>query len=495
MLLKQTLESLPQAALIRQEDATRWLEGVMRWHADRAPWHAKRLGGIGGSEMGAVIRGIQNLKGKGGFSNLQQVVESKLMMRLPSFETAHMRRGNALEHLARLSFLYRYQATQDTNALTSIASAKQREGYEWCIGNPDDFVIINGKRFLNDYKVPSTYTDDIDFDYEVQLHHYHLQARFAGIKVEGLLLTKLDLAPEIAASLVQKIHSLSQPDLHDLAKSIAKLDMPGFRVVSHVVDIKRDMHLDILDCGYHCWNEFVLKGQVPSLSNNEKLELDELALFDVAQYQYQYALAKAGISHLEKVLQKASEGLTGRLQDVDIEDKEFPLSIVKIAPNGRDKERVIQEALARGATETELASEERKYSIVALIEEIKRLNGNPDAEHLYSSSLDIAKADAYLRAAGVDLRDFNKPGISLRLSTKKQDKEMAGVFERSAATVLEQWMDENSPCNQHVDGMDAIEEPFREATGTLQEAFADAHREGSHEITSTKRPTRSAGMR
>src|SRR5690606_14671796 len=103
--LKGLLAALPQATAISQEHAERWLEGVMRYHRARAAWHARRLYGIGGSEMGAVLRGLNGLK-ETGFGTFRNVVEQKLMMRLPEYENVHMKRGTVLEPLARLAFMY-----------------------------------------------------------------------------------------------------------------------------------------------------------------------------------------------------------------------------------------------------------------------------------------------------------------------------------------------------------------------------------------------------
>jgi len=199
--MREILASLPQAAMIEQADAERWMASIMRYHAKRAVWHAKRLHGIGGSEMGAVIRGMNNLN-EAGFSTFNRIVEQKLMKRLPEFETVHMKRGTVLEDLARRAFLYRYMAQQDLSALQAVAGSKGRPGYEWLVGNPDDFVLINGKRFLTDYKVPSSFDEEIAFDYRVQLHHYGLQAQMAQVKIDGMILAKLDIAAELAASLV-----------------------------------------------------------------------------------------------------------------------------------------------------------------------------------------------------------------------------------------------------------------------------------------------------
>lgn len=496
--IQNLLAALPQAPVINQEHAGRWLEGVMRYHRARAEWHAKRLYGIGGSEMGAVLRGLNDLK-ESGFSTFRKVVEQKLMMRLPEYANVHMKRGTILEPLARLAFMYRYKAEQDIAANKGVASARARPGYEWLVGNHDDLVGLNGKRFLVDYKVPSQCDDEIDFDYQVQLHHYDLLCQMAGIKTHGLILAKLDLSPELANGLVERFPTMSDAQIHEVAQSIAKIDMPGMRVVGLVVDKSRSMQLDILDAGSAAWNDYVLAGNVPPKPYERLVELDDQRMLEVGRLQQQYAMAKAGIKYLTEQCTTIEADIESTLDGVDIADKALPLSLVKVAPKGIDKDAVIEEAKARGANSQELSGEP-VYSMTALLEEIKRLNGDPEAAHLFSEGkLDADKAEGYLKGLGVDLREFSKAGIALRMSIAKKDKEVGSLFERSAAERFGSWLDENKLAERVVedDSMEAFDDFDLEAvSGTLHEVFAGAPSAEPNETTNAPKPIRaSASMR
>ncbi|MBF6615610.1 MAG: YqaJ viral recombinase family protein [Candidimonas sp.] len=496
--IQNLLAALPQAPVINQEHAGRWLEGVMRYHRARAEWHAKRLYGIGGSEMGAVLRGLNGLK-EAGFGSFRTVVEHKLMMRLPEYETVHMKRGTILEPLARLAFMYRYKAAQDSAAIQRVESATARPGYEWLVGNPDDLVGLSGKRFLVDYKVPSQCDEEIAFDYQVQLHHYDLMCQMAGVKTDGLILAKLDLSPELANGLVERFPTMSVAQVHEVAQSIAKIDMPGMRVVGLVVDKSRSMQLDILEGGGAAWNDFVLAGNVPPKPCEQLVELDDQRMLEVGRLQQQYAMAKAGIKYLTEQCKSIEAGIESTLDGVDIADKALPLSLVKVLPKGIDKDAVIQEAKARGATPQEI-SDEPVYSMTALLEEIKRLNGDPEAEHLFADGkLDAAKAESYLQGLGVDLREFRSSGIALRMSIAKKDKEIGLIFERSAADRFGNWLDENKLAERVVedDSMEAFDDFDLEAvSGTLHEVFAGAPSAEPNETTNAPKPIRaSASMR
>lgn len=471
--LKALLASLPQAAQIQQEHAERWLENILRFHKPRAEWHAKRLAGIGGSEIGAVIRGLLGIK-ESGFGSLPRVVEQKLMMRVPEYETVHMKRGTALEDLARQAFLIRYKATQDAAALDATVNGKCREGFEWLVGNPDDLVTIGNRRFLVDYKVPSQFDDEVSFDYSAQLHHYALKAQMAGVRIDGMILAKLDLPSEMALHLTKTIGTLSASQVRDIATSVAKTDMPGLRIAGLVVERDRQMSVNILDCGRECWSEFVLKGIVPPKPESQLVELTDEKMLKVANLQQQYVMAKAGASYLSDVAKQVEEALSAELEGVAFEGKAMPLSIVKVSPKGIDKQAVIEEAKALGATEAEIGGT-RSYSLTALVEEIKRLNGDATADHLFEAPApDFEKASAYLAERGLDAASFAKPGISMRLSTTKKDKKLAGAFEREAADRFSGWLDDAAVSAREQDDLEVFEGFDLEAnTGSPLEVFGE----------------------
>lgn len=503
-MIEKAISALPQFKVIQQFDAERWVAGINRYHKDAAGWHAKRLSGIGGSEIGAVIRGVKGLK-ESGFSNHRKVVQDKLLKRLPEFQTQHMKRGTVLEDLARLAFMYRYGAAQDIGALNALNCGSGRPGFEWLIGNSDDIVMLGTKRLVNDYKVPATFSEDIEFDYDAQVHHYALKARFAGVKIDGLLLTKLDLAPELAQSMVSRVDSMTQEEIHAFAKTIAVTNVPGMRVVALRVDMRKEMDLDILDCGSYLWNDHVLAGHIPQVEAKPVVELPETTLFDIGRYQQQYAMAKAGAKHLEVIARAAAEGIANLLEGTDITDKAMPLGLVKVAPPSIDKKQAIKEALRLGATEEELQSNKKDYSIVALIEEIKRLNGDAEADHLFARSSDPAKAEAFLKGRNFDFSEIREAGVSVALSTKTEHKSIGRVYGDAAEKVFFEWVDTHSISGELDDSLEGFAEDLdaseidalEEASGTLQELFADepvSH--ADDDLTKPKRPmTYGAGMR
>lgn len=501
--MKQILEALPQLPVIKQADANRWVEGITRHHSKRATWHAKRLHGIGGSEMGALVSFYRG-ESSSGFNTIKDVVEGKLMIKLPSFETFHMRRGNALEDLARQVFLKKSFGSVDLAAMNAMATASRLKGYEFMVGNPDDIVIINGKRYVVDYKVPNTFSDAIEFDYEVQVHHYATLAKFAGVRIDGLILAKLDIPPQMAEYLTKNLTSIEPRRVAELVESIVRTDLPGCRIVSLPVELKPALQAELLAAGKDCWNDFVLKGVVPTPGQYGKLELKGDIELNLARFQQQYVMAKSGINYLTSVAQSASSGMETLLQDVDFDGKALPLTVVGVKPNALDKTLVVNEALLRGATEAELQSTKRTYSVSALLEEIQRLGGQLENDHLFEASLDSDKAEAYLKERGVDMAKLRKPGLAVRISTKKEDKAVSQHYEERASERFGAWLDESLISNQGEESDFRDDDPSAEThmpieieTGHLNEALADAFNASvSSEEQQSQYPMRAApGLR
>jgi hypothetical protein len=491
--MQKILSNLPQLSVIQQAFAERWVDGITRHHSSRSEWHAKRLMGIGGSEMGAVVSFYRGER-HSGFQSVKEIVEGKLMMRLPQLENSHMRRGNALEVLAREVYLKRYGAVVDHEATAAFKAARTAAGYEFMVGNTDEIVIKNGKRILVDYKVPNVYSDTIDFDYEVQLHHYATMAKIARIRIDGLELVKLDLPPQMTEYLTRSIDGIDAVRLIQLATSIARMDVPGCRVVALPVELKSSLQAELLAAGKDLWNDFVLKGVVPIPFQNGKLELDSKVEFELAKYQQQYLMAKSGISHLETVFKKAQVQIESLLKEVDYEGKTLPLSVVKVQPNKLDDSKLINEALALGANEDDLLKDSREYSVQALLEEIQKMGGQVDLEHLFDRTLDAGKASTFLREKGVDLSAFRKEGMSIALSTKKEDKQFGEVYRNAAADRFGAWIEESLISNQGEESEFAEDDssietymPIGVSTGHLHEAFASAEQAVASEDDKTQK--------
>lgn len=491
------MQGLPQGHQIDEASKARWASWIQRFDPDRAAWHFERLKGIGGSEMGAVVRGVQGLS-HSGFSTITKVVEQKLLQRMPLRQDSNMLRGTVLEHLARLATQYRYNAAIDSDAIRASAAGVPKPGYEWLKGNEDDALIIKGRRLLADYKVPSTFSENIDFDYEVQLHHYGLKGRMAGVKYDGYLLVKLDLAPELAASLTTKFPTMTTAEQHQLARTIAAADVPGMRVVALGVPHDHNLDVQILESGRYAWEEYVLKGVVPQIKPAELIKLSDADTIRLADYQKQYAMAKAGMNHLQTVVTAAEAGIQQLLAGVDLDSGDLPINIVNISKKNFDKTAMVEEAISLGASADDLVSEKAGYDVGALVEEIRVLNGDPTAAHLFDKTPDPSKAKTYLEQLdGFSLETLRQPGVSVAISRKKKDKEISEGMTAEAASVMKPWFEKHAFSNDfdaEQEHPDVMEDWTLEAIAGALQGQEPATAAGTEEPTN-RIPMKSASLR
>ena len=235
-------------------------------------------------------------------------------------------------------------------------------------------------------------------------------------------------------------------ELREIAAVIAKADVPGMRVVGIVVPKDRDMQVDIIECGKHVWNDYVLKGRVPEIRapKTEILPLPESEKLLFARYQQQYALAKAGEKQLKAIALASEEAMKGLVTQFDITDYRLPLSWVKLSQEtGFNEDLLIQEAISRGASESELRSEASVYDQAALLEEIRKLNGDVNADHLFKTSkADVKKAEAYLTALEVPLDKFVVSNVKVALSRTNVDKEKISALGEEFSSRFKLWLND-----------------------------------------------------
>jgi len=182
------VDRLPQREAIRTADATAWVDDVVAKHGEAALWHATRLGGFGGSEIGVLIRNRHGERADHGAS-AHDIVEAKLMRRAPLEETSHLRRGHENEDLHAQRFWAKWGAVRDVAAYEALKNAKG--SHPWMRYSPDDVVrmplrvdvgddgrpvFVRTKQasllWLIDYKAPSQVDASarIAMQYAAQLH-------------------------------------------------------------------------------------------------------------------------------------------------------------------------------------------------------------------------------------------------------------------------------------------------------------------------------------
>jgi len=196
---RKIIDALPQRQHISDETIDQWINNVISIEPERLVWHALRARGIGGSEMGCLIeyfRGDYNA-GNPAQGNPFLIIGGKLLTASPDGGSGDTQRGTFLEDEAGRLFLDKYNATRDQESIDKVLQATPSEEHPWLVGNPDDIVIMDGKRYITDYKVPRSHNLDellkkgVKLDYYSQLHHYTAVCRQLNIQIDGLILAPM----------------------------------------------------------------------------------------------------------------------------------------------------------------------------------------------------------------------------------------------------------------------------------------------------------------
>ena len=191
---------LPQAAVIKPEDALRWVRRTLAIDAERIEWHIARAGGIGGSEAGAIL----SWSGEG-FNARESAHRLGLrkLLRLPpdpaNFDTG---RGHYLE--PHIRGVYEERLTREGHAwsrrddLRKLVETGPHPGMRCMRASLDGLYEIDGSLVITDFKAPSedslvSYMEHGDYhDYRAQLNHYAFVAAGRGVKIDGLQLAFYD---------------------------------------------------------------------------------------------------------------------------------------------------------------------------------------------------------------------------------------------------------------------------------------------------------------
>ncbi|PKM46941.1 MAG: hypothetical protein CVV05_00565 [Gammaproteobacteria bacterium HGW-Gammaproteobacteria-1] len=194
--VRALIDETPQRPYLDETAIETWIRAVMALEPGRAVWHARRLFGIGGSEIGDLIA---TERGVFSHSDATEIGAGKLLRYPIQPGTGDTTRGTELEPVVAAKFLEKYGAKRDTEALEHLRAFGACADYPWLVGNPDDLVVIDGRRLLPDYKVPLPHNfleivnGGAPLCYAAQLHHYRARCERAGVKIDGLLLVPFSL--------------------------------------------------------------------------------------------------------------------------------------------------------------------------------------------------------------------------------------------------------------------------------------------------------------
>lgn len=251
--LLRRIARLPQARLIDQADALRWVQRVLAIDPTRAIWHVARAGGVGGSEAGSLVAwAYETFQSR---NTAEQLAKNKLLILPPYRSNDDTARGSFLEPHVQAVYEARLDAEGRTwrrrDDIKARVEAAPHPQYPWLRASLDGVYEVDGRVVLVDFKCPSeetlqSYLRHQDFhDYRAQLNHYCLVAEGHGERIDDLVLA-----------------------LYDYRRAGT--------VGVHAIPIERDPALmdQIVAASSAFWNDHVLQGVVPEESVTPVLRAD-----------------------------------------------------------------------------------------------------------------------------------------------------------------------------------------------------------------------------
>ncbi|QYY33725.1 hypothetical protein K2O51_31270 (plasmid) [Cupriavidus pinatubonensis] len=282
------LDRLPQRDAIELSDANAWIDYVIANMPHEASWHMARAGGIGGSEIGGLVRNYLGHRADFMFSAHDWAME-KLLKRPPTPTTPAMLRGKEYENTHRGRFYEQLGTDRDAVAYKKLSNAKGTR--PWMRYSPDDLVVLPRQamqtaagevmvqgRYLTDYKAPTSVDDSesVSFQYTAQLHQGAILCAEQDIQINGAILSQFDWA--------------------------------NWRLRNDFVPIRPELCDLIREAGDHYWG-CVLRGEVPAYIRTARMQIEDAQREAWAPHAARIARQLA----LSKALESAAEAERKRL--------------------------------------------------------------------------------------------------------------------------------------------------------------------------------------
>jgi len=352
---------------IREGDLRLCVREVVAAHGEAAVWHATRAGGFGGSEIGVLVRNHAGVRADHQAS-AHDIVEGKLLRRMPLEDTGHLRRGHENEERHAQWFWNKYGARRDQNAFEQLGSSVGLRA--WMRYSPDEVALISIEqpnpamggqrvaRWLVDYKAPSVVdeSDEVKFQYACQLHQGALICAKLGIHLDGLMLSQFDWA--------------------------------GWQLKDDHVGYDPELSRLILQAGDHYW-AYVLRGEAPDYVRRPRFDGEAQLRKEWEPRANLIARLKAMDKAVEAVLTPEETALREHLKAYRMSGTRCTVGDLSISTVAKIDLEAVRDALGDDG-ERVLESLARKGS---------------------SSSYDADAMAKHLRALGVSMKQFVKVSL------------------------------------------------------------------------------------
>ncbi len=395
--------------VLREDDIGTWVAAVVGMHGEAALWHATRASGFGGSDIGVLVRNFLGSRADHQAS-AHDIVESKLLRRLPDEDMPALRRGHDNEPLHAQRFYAKYGAVRDVEAFERLSKAVALR--VWMRYSPDDVWLLPGDRpnphlggrrllrVLGDYKAPSVVdpAEMISFQYCCQLHQGAMLCAATGIHLDGMMLSQFDWA-----------RWALKDDNVNYDSELARL---------------------ILTAGDHYW-DCVMKGEVPPYIQSARFEGEE----DLAE---RYGLAgqrlaqmKALAAALDKEIKLAEEELKSEFKGFRLGDSKVRLGELTVSTARSVDSEKVREVLTEDQITAVSVKGSPEYDAKMMLDHLRGSGAN--VKQFRNDKIDAEKAYALLEQLGLDPEDFVKEQLRLTPAAALKDAavdSIASIFPR-----------------------------------------------------------------
>ncbi|WP_026960329.1 hypothetical protein [Aliagarivorans taiwanensis] len=206
------LEQVPHRQVLSDTEVADWLDYMVDNLPDEILFHARRIGSIGGSEIGTVVQALRDSRAtnpaerKFTHSSVQDVMNYKLLRTMPTPSEGQFRRGREMEPIIdrlyeeKLSQLYPNEAVMPRPDLVNKALAADVEGFEGLRVQIDKIWQVGSKIIVVDYKAPSEkavnafqYDNSISYDCQLEVGRQLVESIVpAGLTVDEAQLVTLN---------------------------------------------------------------------------------------------------------------------------------------------------------------------------------------------------------------------------------------------------------------------------------------------------------------
>jgi hypothetical protein len=450
--VKEVVDGLPQRAVISDSTVDYWIRGVIKREPDRAIWHARRAGGIGGSEIGELLltsRGQSNA-----YNTLDEISQSKLLLRLPGNPNIHMIRGTEMEPLAEIV----YHKVSGHQSILGEAEVKEafkgsHPDYEFLVGNPDEVAKVRQKTIITDFKVRSNLDSEEAFKLVnvCQLHWY-------GLKYEGHFKKLPDyyaLAEmDIPSALIDDLMSKEDPDFDSLGSNIAAVNSPGFGMQIRTFRHNHAIGRTLLRLADTFWKENVLSGKpyrTPEPQKPDELEPgDERRLAELQNEYLKFRVATQTAKDKSDEIRSQISIIAGKY---DIKDWPFQTDGLTA---GYSKKFNLQGAakslLAKGVDRGQISKPSETLDTEAATQTLR--NHGLLGPQVMTETWDTRKVKAALKEAEIEVSQFEERSFRIGMSTTKADAPIKQKLQEKMSDHIRQFGESGQPkpvSHAHID--------------------------------------------